>query len=78
MGELGAEFGVLEPTVQGAAAHPGEAGGLGDGGGGGEYWEDGLLAGREAGVFYFSAVLGHYEPWAWVAIRFGKVVVVAY
>ena len=31
LGKLVAEFGVLEPTVQSAAAHFGEAGGLGKG-----------------------------------------------
>ena len=37
LGKLVTKFGVLEPTVQCAAAHFGEAGGMGDGGGGGEY-----------------------------------------
>ncbi len=32
LGKLVAEFGVLEPTVQTAAAHSAEAGGLGNGG----------------------------------------------
>ena len=59
LGKLVAEFGVLEPTVQSAAAHFGEAGGLGDGGGGGENGERRLLAWGEAGVFYFRAVVSH-------------------
>ena len=79
MGELGAEFGVLEPTVQGATAHSGEAGGLDDGGGGGEYGESRLLAGREAGVFYFRAIMSHCEPWPqWPFDRFGKGLITAY
>ncbi len=59
LGKLVAEFGVLEPTVQSAAAHFGEAGGLGDGGGGGENGERRLLAWGEAGVFYVRAVVSH-------------------
>ncbi len=79
LGKLVAEFGVLEPTVQSAAAHSGEAGGLGNGGGGGENGESRLLAWREAGVFYFSAVVSHCEPWPqWPFDRFGRVLIVAY
>ena len=44
LGELSAEFGVLQPAVQGAAADSGEAGGLGDGGTAGEYGKGRLLA----------------------------------
>ena len=69
LGELVAEFGVLEPPVQGASAHPGKAGRLGDGGGGGEDGESRLLARGEAGVFYFGAKLCHFEPGASVAER---------
>ncbi len=59
LGKLVAEFGVLEPTVQSAAARFAEAGGLGNGGGGGENGERRLLAWGEAGVFYFRAVVSH-------------------
>ena len=51
--ELGAELGVLKPTVQSAAAHPREAGGLGDGGGGGQDGKGRLLAGGEVRVCCF-------------------------
>ncbi len=68
LGKLAAEVGVLEPTVQSAAAHLGEAGGLGDGGGGGEYGESRLLARGGAGVFYFRAFACHFEPCASVAV----------
>ncbi len=79
LGKLVAEFGVLEPTVQSAAAHFGEAGGLGNGGGGGENGESRLLAWREAGVFYFRAVVSHCEPWPqWPFDRFGRVLIAAY
>ncbi len=79
LGKLVAEFGVLEPTVQSAAAHSGEAGGLGNGGGGGENGERRLLAWGEAGVFYFSAIVSHCEPWPqWPFDRFGRVLIAAY
>ena len=80
LGKLVAEFGVLEPTVQSAAAHSGEAGGLlGNGGGGGEKGESRLLAWREAGVFYFRAIVSHCEPWPqWPFDRFGRVLIAAY
>ena len=67
-GELGAEFRVLQPAVQGAAAHSGEAGGLGDGWGGGEYGKSRLLARGEVRFFCFRAILGHIGPWASVAV----------
>ncbi len=60
LGKLVAEFGVLESTVQSAAAHFAEAGGLGNGGR--REWESRLLAWREAGVFYFRAIVSHCEP----------------
>ena len=59
LGKLVAEFGVLEPTVQSAAAHFGEAGGLGNGGGGRENGEEpiaGLVRRRD---FLFQ---GRCEP----------------
>ena len=64
--ELGAEFRVLQPAVQGAAAHSGEAGGLGDGWGGGEYGKGRLLARGEVWVFYFRAMGlgGRLRVWA--------------
>ena len=78
LGKLVAEFGVLEPTVQSAAAHFAEAGGLGNGGGG-ENGESRLPALGEAGVFYFSAVVSHCEPWPqWPFDRFGRVLIAAY
>ena len=51
LGELLPEFGLLKPTMQGAAVYLSPAGGLGDGGGGGEDGEGGLLAGGEARDF---------------------------
>ncbi len=70
LGKLVAEFGVLEPTVQSAAAHFGEAGGLGNGGR--REW-------GEAGVFYFRAVVSHCEPWPqWPFDRFGRLLIAAY
>ncbi len=78
LGKLVAEFGVLEPTVQSAAAHFAEAGGLGNGGGG-ENGESRLPALGEAGVFYFSAIVSHCEPWPqWPFDRFGRVLIAAY
>ena len=56
LGKLVAEFGVLEPTVQSAAAHFAEAGGLGNGGGGGENGERRLLA-WERPEFFISGPL---------------------
>ena len=79
LSKLAAEFGVLEPTVQSAAAHFAEAGGLGNGGGGGENGESRLLAWGEAGVFYFRAVVSHFAPWPqWPFDRFGRVLIAAY
>ena len=68
LGELGAEFRVLQPAVQGAAADFGEAGGVGDGGGGGEYGKGRLLARGEFRFFCFRAILSHSGPWASVAV----------
>ena len=57
LGNLASEFGVLEPTVQSAAAHSGEAGGLGNGGR--REWGE-PVAGVERGrSFLFQ---GHCEP----------------
>ena len=57
LGKLVAEFGVLEPTVQSAAAHFAEAGGLGNGGR--REWGE-PVAGVERGrSFLFQ---GHCEP----------------
>ena len=63
LGKLLLEFGVLEPTVEGAAADLRDAGGLGDGGRGGEYGEGCLLARGETGSVFCSAILRHLEPW---------------
>ncbi len=47
--------------------------------GGDENGERRLLAWREAGVFYFRAVVSHCEPWPqWPFDRFGKVLIAAY
>ncbi len=48
-------------------------------GGGGENGESRLPALGEAGVFYFSAVVSHCEPWPqWPFDRFGRVLIAAY
>ena len=75
LGKLVAEFGVLEPTVQSAAAHFAEAGGLGKGGRRREWGEP--VAGVERGrSFLFQ---GHCEPWPqWLFDRFGRVLIAAY
>ena len=78
MGKLVAEFGVLEPTVQSAAAHFAEAGGLGNGGRRREWGEPVAGVGRGRS-FYFSAVVSHCEPWPqWPFDRFGRVLIAAY
>ncbi len=51
LGESGAEVLVLEPTVQCAAVHLGEASGLRYGGGCAEYGKDFSLPVGEVGVF---------------------------
>ena len=57
LGELLLKFGGLEPTVQGATANLRDAGGVGDGGRGGEYGERGLLARGETGSIFCRAIL---------------------
>ncbi len=48
-------------------------------GGGGENGESRLPALGEAGVFYFSAVVSHCEPWPqWPFDRFGRMLIAAY
>ena len=76
LGKLVAEFGVLEPTVQSAAAHFGEAGGLGRWRGRRREW-GAPIAGVERGrSFLFQ---GRCEPWPqWPFDRFGRVLIVAY
>ena len=57
LSELLLKFGVLEPTVQGAAANLRDSGGLGYGGRGGEDGEGGLLTRGETGSIFCSAIL---------------------
>ena len=63
LGVLRPEIGVLEPTVQGAAADLRKASGLGDGGCGGDYGEGGFLTRGESGSLFCRAIVRHFEPW---------------
>ena len=72
--QLGAEFVVFEPTVEGAIPDAGFAGGLSHGGSGGNDGQDGLLAKGEAGFLDFPLIFSHFVPFRGLCVGLRKVV----